>query len=113
MTKSLGQFKHYWAVTDQQEIIHIKEVRRVYKGELTQVITSMVNPETNHTTTHHEAYFKEMWILEGETKPKKQNVFHNEDEAVTYAIKHAECKLDTAKVEVENLNGKLRKLQQQ
>jgi len=77
-----------FAVTDQFNIIPLKEVgRKVYPDNFIMISTEIIGKvnNTGHCQAHHKAYFASIWLTK-EGSPDKQGVFLTKSEANAYAL---------------------------
>jgi len=99
-----------FAVTDQDVIIPLREIRReVYEDDgLVLIETEIIgDPEyPAHCEAHHKAYFKELW-LNKDGEPDKGNVFMTRAEAVDWVAKNIRTKIAGKQRELRELQHKL------
>lgn len=103
-----------FAVTDQQVIIPLKEVsREVYPEDGITMITTEIDGECefpNHCISHHEAYFKEMY-LNHYGEPDKGNVFVVYNAAREWAKQGLKTRIFGLRRELRECLEKLKKLE--
>ena len=82
-----------FAVTDQHIVIPLKVISQEDIEDFTKVVTEIVGEVDGHKECHHQHYFETMW-LDDNGLPDKGNVFVDEEQAYTYALKKSNEELD-------------------